>query len=81
MVWISDKWLAGYSDILVLCVFRPRNGGISFLKTLLPKLWRYVAGIGRNHGISVVAAGGIANHAHSLIALPPDMPAPRRFKC
>src|ERR1035438_292708 len=46
-----------YPDILVHCVFRRRNGGISCLKALLPKLWKYGAGIGRNHGIFVLAAG------------------------
>ena len=46
-----------HPDILVHCVFRRRNGGISCLKALLPKLWKYGAGIGRNHGIFVLAAG------------------------
>jgi REP element-mobilizing transposase RayT len=36
-------------------------------------LWRYLAGIGRNHKIPVLAAGGIANHVHLLIALPTDV--------
>ena len=39
---------------------------------MLPKLWKYFAGIGRNHGITVIAAGGTSNHAHLLIVLPPD---------
>jgi len=30
-------------------------------------------GIGRNHGIPVLAAGGISNHAHLLVALPVDV--------
>lgn len=40
---------------------------------LISKLPKYFAGIGRNHGVSVLAAGGISNHADLLIALPPDM--------
>ena len=41
---------------------------------MLPRLWKYFAGIGRNHGIPVLAAGGISNHSHLLIALPTDVP-------
>jgi putative transposase len=37
------------------------------------KLWVYIAGIGRNHGMVVPAVGGIANHAHVLFRLPADL--------
>ncbi|MGC1449595.1 MAG: transposase [Candidatus Sulfotelmatobacter sp.] len=40
---------------------------------MLPTLSKYFAGIGRHHGISVLAAGGTSNHSHLLIVLPPDM--------
>ena len=36
-----------------------------------PKLWSYMAGIGRNHGILVLANGGMADHVHLLNQLPP----------
>ena len=36
-----------------------------------PKLWSYLAGIGRNHGFLVLANGGIEDHVHLLIQLPP----------
>jgi len=38
-----------------------------------PKLWAYLAGIGRNHGFLVLANGGIADHVHLLIQLPPAL--------
>jgi putative transposase len=38
-----------------------------------PKLWSYMAGIGRNHGFIVIANGGIEDHVHLLIQLPPVM--------
>ncbi len=34
------------------------------------KLWAYFSGIAKNHSMPLVAAGGIANHAHLLFALP-----------
>jgi REP element-mobilizing transposase RayT len=38
-----------------------------------PKLWRYMAGICRNKNISPLAIGGIEDHVHALIELPPIM--------
>jgi putative transposase len=62
-----------YPNILIHCVFSTKNRRDLIPPELLGKLWKYFAGIGRNHGISVLAAGGISNHAHLLIVLPPDM--------
>ena len=36
-----------------------------------PKLWAYMAGIARNHDFMVLANGGIEDHVHLLIQLPP----------
>src|SRR5438067_12564168 len=51
----------------------PKSARILSPAELLPKLWRYFAGIGRNHRIPVLAAGGIPNHVHLLIVLPSDV--------
>ena len=37
------------------------------------RLWNYLAGIARNHGMHVLAVGGTENHVHILVVLPPDM--------
>jgi putative transposase len=63
-----------YPNILVHCVFSTKERRNLVPEGLLPKLWKYFGGIGRNHGIAVLAAGGISNHSHLLIVLPPDMP-------
>ncbi len=42
-------------------------------KALQPKLWAYIAGICRNHGMYVRAIGGIEDHVHMLIELPPTL--------
>jgi len=39
----------------------------------LSRLWNYLAGIARNHGMQVLAVGGTENHVHVLLVLPPDM--------
>ncbi len=38
---------------------------------LRPKLWAYIGGICRNHGIFVRTIGGVEDHVHILIELPP----------
>ena len=38
---------------------------------LRPKLWAYIAGICRNHGIFVRTIGGVEDHVHLLIELHP----------
>jgi REP element-mobilizing transposase RayT len=63
-----------YPNILIHCVFSTKERRDITPQEMLPTLWKYLAGIGRNHGIAVLAAGGMSNHSHLLIALPPDMP-------
>jgi len=36
-----------------------------------PKLWAYMSGILKNHGIHAVAIGGIEDHIHALVDLGP----------
>ena len=63
-----------YPNILIHCVFSTKERRNLVPLEMLPRLWRYFAGIGRNHAITVLAAGGIPNHSHLLIALPTDVP-------
>ena len=39
-------------------------------KEMQPRLWAYIAGICRNHGMFVGEIGGTDNHVHALIELP-----------
>jgi REP element-mobilizing transposase RayT len=38
-----------------------------------PRLWAYMAGICSNVGMVALAIGGIEDHVHSLVELPPTM--------
>jgi putative transposase len=40
---------------------------------LEPKVWAYLKATGENHKIMVMACGGMPNHVHALILLPPIM--------
>src|SRR6266487_4401994 len=62
-----------YPNILIHLVFSTKDRANLIPNELLPRLAKYLAGIGRNHGIPVLAAGGTSNHSHLLIVLPSDM--------
>jgi putative transposase len=38
-----------------------------------PRLWNYLAGIARKHGMRTLAVGGTENHVHTLVMLPADL--------
>ncbi|MGH7142542.1 MAG: IS200/IS605 family transposase [Planctomycetota bacterium] len=42
---------------------------------LLERLWAYIGGIARTNNFTALEIGGIENHVHALIAIPPTMPA------
>ncbi len=62
-----------YPNILIHYVFSTKERRDLIPVELQPKLWRYFTGIGKNTDVPVLAAGGIANHAHVLVALPSDV--------
>jgi len=72
-MWIFAAMAHKYPNILIHCVFSTTQRRNLVPEEILPRLWKYFAGIGRNHGIPVLAAGGISNHAHLLVALPVDV--------
>lgn len=37
------------------------------------ELWAYIGGIARNKGSQLVKAGGVEDHIHVIVELPPDM--------
>ena len=62
-----------YPNILIHCVFSTKERKNLIPDEMIPRLSKYFAGIGRNLGIPVLAAGGTSNHSHLLIALPADI--------
>src|SRR5690348_8699785 len=57
--------------ILVHCVWSTRYRKNVIPQKLLSELWPYFVGIGRNKRIPVLAAGGMPNHVHLAVSLPP----------
>ena len=52
-------------------VFSTKHREKLIAKTMQRKLWSYMAGIARNHDFLVIASGGMEDHVHLLILLPP----------
>ncbi|MFZ0705728.1 MAG: IS200/IS605 family transposase [Candidatus Korobacteraceae bacterium] len=62
-----------YVSIHVHIVFSTTNRLRLISEDLQPKLWAYMAGIAKNHGMHAVAIGGIEDHVHALINLGPTL--------
>jgi REP element-mobilizing transposase RayT len=59
-----------YPNVVIHCVFSTKDRWDSIPGELLERLRLYCVGIGKNHDIPVLSAGGTANHVHFLTALP-----------
>jgi REP element-mobilizing transposase RayT len=59
--------------LLFHCVFSTKNRVSSIPENLQPRLWAYMGGIARTNGMKALAVGGVADHAHALISLPPTI--------
>jgi putative transposase len=55
-------------------VFGTKERSPLITNSLQPKLWSYIAGICRNHEIVAFAVGGMPDHVHALLRLPPILP-------
>ncbi len=55
-------------------VFSTKEREKLIAKPMQTKLWSYMAGIARNHDFLVIANGGMEDHVHLLILLPPILP-------
>lgn len=63
-----------YSSNRIHLIFSTKNREKRISPVLQTKLWPYLAGIARNHGFEAIKIGGVEDHAHSLLLLPPTMP-------
>jgi len=62
-----------FANVLIHLVFSTKERRNLIPQELLPKLWNYIIGIGKNRDIPALAAGGTPNHAHILFALSSDI--------
>ena len=63
-----------YAANFVHCVFSTKDRRDLIPESMQEKLYAYLLGIANNLGITLIAAGGTANHVDLLIGLPPRLP-------
>ena len=63
-----------YSSNRVHVIFSTKERRKCLADDLQPKLWAYMAGIAHNQGFEAKTVGGVRDHVHVLLVLPPSMP-------
>ena len=63
-----------YSSNRVHVIFSTKNREKRIPPKIQPRFWAYMAGIARNHGFEALAVGGVENHVHALLIVPPTIP-------
>jgi putative transposase len=54
-------------------IFSTRERRKTIPRECQPRLWAYLAGICKNHGMIALAVGGTQDHVHLLFHLPPSL--------
>jgi len=58
-------------------VFSTKNREPLLRQEIEPRVWSYLGGIARENDIKPLMIGGIENHVHLLLGLPPTLPVSR----
>ncbi len=70
-----------YCTNLVHCVFSTKDRAPKISADVQEKLWAYLIGIAKNHQLTLLAVGGIANHVHLLVGVPQTMTVASAVNC
>jgi putative transposase len=62
-----------FSSSLHHCVFATKDREPVLIPRLRERLWPYLGGIARQNGMKTLAIGGVADHVHVLLSLPPTI--------
>jgi putative transposase len=60
-----------YCSALYHCVFSTKERRKTINTELQPRLWAYLGGMARGHDLNALIVGGVEDHAHVLLSLPP----------
>jgi putative transposase len=63
-----------YSQNVVHVVFSTKNRAPLISAEFQPRLWAYIVGVCKKQGIHVLAIGGMGDHIHLLLQIPPVLP-------
>jgi putative transposase len=63
-----------YSSNRVHVIFSTKERKKNISDDFQPKLWAYMAGIAKNQSFEAMIIGGVEDHIHALLILPPSFP-------
>ena len=63
-----------YSSNRIHVIFSTKERRRCISREIQPRVWGYMAGIARNHGFEAIKIGGVEDHVHVLLLLPPTIP-------
>lgn len=69
-----------YCCALFHCVFSTKERQRTIAPENQSRLWAYMGGIAREHGIVALAVGGAEDHVHPLPSLPTSMPIAKAMR-
>jgi REP element-mobilizing transposase RayT len=59
-----------YCSSLYHCIFSTKERRKSITPEVRDRLWAYMGGVAREHGMTALAVGGTDDHAHLLVVIP-----------
>jgi REP element-mobilizing transposase RayT len=62
-----------FNRCLMHCVFSTKGSFPALTAEIRGRLWPYLGGIARDHGMKALAIGGVADHVHLLLSVPPTL--------
>jgi putative transposase len=62
-----------FNSCLVHCVWSTKNREPLLNSDLRERLWPYLGGIAKENKMKPIAIGGVADHVHVLVSLPPTL--------
>jgi putative transposase len=62
-----------FTSCLIHCVFATKERRPLITPDIQYRLWPYLGGIARENKIKALAIGGVADHVHALISVPPTL--------
>ena len=62
-----------YTSLHYHIIFSTKNREPWIRADIEERLWAYLGGIARENGLTPVAIGGVENHVHALVAIPPAL--------
>lgn len=63
-----------FNSCLMHCVFSTKERRPLLTPAIRDRLWPYLGGIARENEMKALAVGGVADHVHILLSLPPTLP-------